>query len=74
MSLLTYLILTANTVSLPSEQAAHASFYMLYEMCVFVRRVPVLTWQYIFISVLLYVLFPLSYVGGVDLLRPVFGG
>lgn len=31
------------------------------------------TWQYIFISVLLDILLPLSYVGGVDLLRPVFG-
>lgn len=35
--------------------------------------VPGLTWQYIFISVLLDILLPLSYVGGVDLLRPVFG-
>lgn len=31
-----------------------------------------LTWQYIFISVFLDILLPLSHVGGVDLLRPVF--
>lgn len=31
-----------------------------------------LTWQYVFISVLLDILLPLSCVGGVDLLRPVF--
>lgn len=31
-----------------------------------------LTWQYVFISVLLDILLPLSYIGGVDLLCPVF--
>lgn len=32
-----------------------------------------LTWQYVFVSVLLDILLPLSSIGGVDLLRPVFG-
>lgn len=32
-----------------------------------------LTWQYVFVSILLDILLPLSCVGGVDLLRPVFG-